>query len=142
MRPRVQIPGPRPCCRIQNGPFPGGLTPTVTPTYEGSLVGEVILFGAGASYGSGPAHPQPPPLGNELFHLLTSTFPGSWGAISGANRKLFEESVEFGMGALLASGSHDLPAMMQQFVVLFSSYQLRPGNAYSLLIGRSTKLKR
>ena len=46
------------------------------------------------------------------------------------------------MGAWLASGSHDLPPMMQQFVVLFSSYQLRPGNAYSLLIGALDKAEK
>jgi hypothetical protein len=94
----------------------------------------VILFGAGASYGSGAVDPQPPPLGDQLFDLLARTFPASWGALSNDDQARFRESFELGMGALLATGSHSVPPMMQEFAVLFSRYQVRPGNAYSALI--------
>src|SRR5881396_1415673 len=41
----------------------------------------VILFGAGASYGSGAVHPEPPPLGDQLFDLLARAFLASRGAL-------------------------------------------------------------
>jgi hypothetical protein len=94
----------------------------------------VILFGAGASYGSGAVDPEPPPLGDRLFELLARTFPRSWGALPRADQARFHESFEIGMGALLATGSHAVPLMMQEFAVLFSRYQPGPGNAYSVLI--------
>jgi hypothetical protein len=35
----------------------------------------VILFGAGASFGSGQVNPCPPPLGNNLYKDLKRIYP-------------------------------------------------------------------
>jgi len=120
--------------------FGGASDPNASPTVVVAAaflelhVMHVILFGAGASYGSGAVHPEPPPLGDQLFDLLTRAFPASWGALPNDHQARFRESFELGMGALLATGSHAVPPMMQEFAILFSRYQSRPGNAYSLLV--------
>jgi len=95
----------------------------------------VILFGAGASYGSGSVIPQPPPLGNDLFNILASTFPATWGALPRRiSEKFTNRGFEAGMAALLATGSHEVAPMMQQFAVAFSRYELGSPNAYVSLM--------
>ena len=82
---------------------------------------KVILFGAGASYGSEHVFPNPPPLGGQLFNVLRRDSPLDWGTITGSLRDEFEVSFERGMGALLASGSHALPVLMQRLAIFFGS---------------------
>lgn len=94
----------------------------------------IILFGAGASYGSGAVVPRRPPLGDDLFDVLASEFPQSWGALPGPIRKKFAKTFEVGMAALLATRSHAVAPMMQQFAILFSRYQLSSPNAYVSLV--------
>lgn len=96
----------------------------------------LILFGAGASYGSESVIPRPPPLGSQLFALLRSTFPRTWGGISTELASQFTASFEVGMGAVLSSGSHDVPVLMQQIAMFFAQFRPGPGNAYCELIER------
>src|SRR3990170_7499469 len=42
----------------------------------------VLLFGAGASFGAGDILPERPPLGRQLFGELARCFPSSWGGLS------------------------------------------------------------
>src|SRR5215475_3509628 len=59
----------------------------------------LILFGAGASYGSDdPQHV--PPMGDGLFDALRDFSPGLWGSIPPAQAALFRGDFERGMEAL------------------------------------------
>ncbi len=100
----------------------------------GEYARRVILFGAGASYGSGAVVPQPPPLGGTLYGVLASEFPQSWGSLPAVIQRKFEKTFEVGMGALLATGSQAVPPLMQEFAKLFSRYQLGSPNAYVSLL--------
>ncbi|MDN5844682.1 MAG: hypothetical protein L0H53_00235 [Candidatus Nitrosocosmicus sp.] len=55
-----------------------------------------MLFGAGASYGSGYIDPYPPPLGINLFTELKKNYPQTWGKIS-EYEQYFTENFENGM---------------------------------------------
>jgi hypothetical protein len=46
----------------------------------------LILFGAGASYGSNSVLPHPPPLGKDLYPQLAAEFPAAWGVKSPFHR--------------------------------------------------------
>ena len=95
---------------------------------------KVILFGAGASYGSEHVFPNPPPLGGQLFNVLRRDSPLDWGTITGSLRDEFEVSFERGMGALLASGSHALPVLMQRLAIFFAQFRPVQSNTYAELV--------
>lgn len=94
----------------------------------------MVLFGAGASYGSGPTFPAPPPLGKDLFAALKAAYPHSWGVLTGADQARFTSSFENGMGTLLHTGSHAVPPLMKDMARFFARYMLQVGNAYLNLL--------
>jgi len=97
----------------------------------------VILFGAGASFGSPAVLPVPPPLGADLYGVLAKAFPDSWGGVSDELQLKFEDHFETGMGALwdmypaavssLKPGAPSPHRLMQDMARLFMSYHLAPG---------------
>lgn len=56
----------------------------------------VIVFGAGASYGSGGMKRRPP-LGDDLFEILSHEYPQTWGSIPHEYAKRFSPHFEDGM---------------------------------------------
>ena len=71
----------------------------------------LILFGAGASYGSDTS--DTPPLGASLFAALQQFNPDAWGAIKGAAGEVFRSDFEEGMRQLGEANSHALPPLQR-----------------------------
>lgn len=97
----------------------------------------LVLFGAGATYGSSGIVPCSPPLGKELFPVLRRAFPASWGSFSEDLEIAFREHFEIGMIALLAKypkavqplepGAPSPHALMQDLARFFLTFELAPG---------------
>ena len=97
----------------------------------------VVLFGAGASFGSPAVLPVPPPLGADLYGVLAKAFPETWGGVSDELRAKFEDHFETGMSALwdmypaalssLKPGAPSPHRLMQDMARLFMCYSLAPG---------------
>ena len=92
---------------------------------------KVILFGAGASYGSGDVFPERPPLGGGLFGELARCYPGTWGTLPEEIRSSFCKDFEIGMRALWEGYSWIVPRLMQEMALYF--VQFRPRSAGSTL---------
>lgn len=97
----------------------------------------IVLFGAGASFGSPAILPVSPPLGTELYRVLARTFPKSWGGVSENLKRKFEEHFEVGMEALwsmypnaissLKPGAPSPNVLMQDLTRFFISFRIAPG---------------
>lgn len=114
----------------------------------------LVLFGAGASYGSPGIVPCSPPLGSGLYRALRRAFPETWGACSASLAELFEEHFETGMRALahlypkakqpLQDGAPSPNVLMQDMARYFLTFELArgTGNLYTqflLMLLRSEK---
>ena len=97
----------------------------------------VILFGAGASYGAGDIVPERPPLGNALHAELARCFPGSWGALPREVHDLFSSSFERGMERLWEQYSAVVAELMQHMAIYFVQFRPRTlgSTLYCRLIG-------
>lgn len=60
-------------------------------------VKNVLIFGAGASFGSGDVNPKPPPMTVDLFAVLKRLFPPIWGGLSQEMMEVFTNDFEEGM---------------------------------------------
>jgi hypothetical protein len=88
----------------------------------------LILFGAGASFGAGEILPERPPLGNQLFAELARSFPGSWGSMPAELNRLFAANFERGMELLWKQFSPVVPGLMQHMAIYFVQFRPRqPG---------------
>jgi hypothetical protein len=87
-------------------------------------VGLVVLFGAGASYGSGNVVPYSPPLGDGLFDDLARRDPGGWGALPGELQGEFKLDFEKGMLSLVEKHSHAVGPLMRVMTAYFASFRL------------------
>lgn len=85
---------------------------------------KIVLFGAGASHGSGSAIPQPPPLGKDLFAALRRLY-ASWRSIPEAETSLFEANFETGMGSVIERYGMAVAPLMQDMAIFFSIFTLR-----------------
>lgn len=84
----------------------------------------MILFGAGASYGTDHAVPSAPPLGADLFPELQQHYPTLWGALSAELAETFAEDFEAGMLALAAADGHAVAPLMQAMTHYFAGFRL------------------
>jgi hypothetical protein len=98
----------------------------------------IIVLGAGASFGSSHIQPESPPLGNHLFHKLKHLYPRTWGALPPDFAAVFEEDFELGMLKVLDSGNHWLTPLMQSMTLFFASFvpDRTSNDLYSLLISK------
>lgn len=85
----------------------------------------VILFGAGASFGAGEIAPERPPLGNALHSELARCFPTSWGALPADLDRLFQQSFEQGMERLWQDHSQVVADLMQHMAIYFVQFRPR-----------------
>lgn len=96
----------------------------------------VILFGAGASFGSGETIPKPPPVGSELYSVLRRLFPGVWGGLSEAQTTELERDFESGMERIGRENSHALPPLQRAMASFFFDFVPSKGNLYRRLASR------
>jgi hypothetical protein len=93
----------------------------------------IFLFGAGASYGSGPCAPQAPPLGWQMFDALVDD-GGIAATVEPALAKLFREDFENGMDIFIEQRSTDLSAFLRDMARFFARFSPLPGNCYIELL--------
>lgn len=92
---------------------------------RGEMAKYLILFGAGASFGSDET--GAPPLGEALFEALASFNPNGWGRITPEQAELFRHDFEAGMQAL---SSHALPPLQRAMAAYFFNFLPQKSNLY------------
>lgn len=88
----------------------------------------IILFGAGASYGSDRS--GVPPLGFELFDVLVSFNKNGWGQIPSNLAEKFRNDFEDGMRNLSKSNPHLMPILQRAMAAYFYNFIPQPNNLY------------
>jgi hypothetical protein len=88
----------------------------------------VILFGAGASFGS--ASSNVPPLGVTLFSELQKFNPQGWGRLPDNLSSSFEQDFEKGMTELAQWNSHAMPILQRAMAAYFFNFYPSPSNLY------------
>ncbi len=94
----------------------------------------LILFGAGASFGSEPF--GMPPLGTELFDSLRQFNPDGWGRIGEPYASAFRADFENGMVSLSNSNQFALPVLQRAMAAFFFRYLPTTKNLYFELAKR------
>jgi hypothetical protein len=98
------------------------------------MANPIILFGAGASFGSDTA--DTPPLGADLFAALQGFNPVAWGTITGPQATAFRTDFESAMRELSESNPHALPPLQRAMAAYFFGRGLRETNLYARLARR------
>lgn len=93
----------------------------------------LFLFGAGASYGSGPCSPGPPPLGRDLFKELR-TLNGIASTVSDELASLFNEDFEEGMDEFFNNRNVEVTPLLREMAAYFVHFEPLPGNNYGRLL--------
>lgn len=88
----------------------------------------IILFGAGASYGSDKL--GTPPLGSELFDALVVFNKDGWGQIPSNLAEKFQNDFEDGMKNLSKSNPHLMPILQRAMAAYFYNFIPQPNNLY------------
>ncbi|MFH4963671.1 hypothetical protein V8G69_01590 [Gaetbulibacter sp. M235] len=88
----------------------------------------IILFGAGASFGSDTS--DVPPLTPLLFEKLANFNPHGWGALPNEYRTSFKEDFEQGMIKVANERPHDLPILQRAMAAFFFDFQPKNTNLY------------
>jgi hypothetical protein len=86
-----------------------------------------VLFGAGASYGSGVVAPTVPPLGSQLFPVLRRLY-ASWRAVPDEAAAQFHQNFEKGMALVIERYSMAIGPLMQDMAVFFSGFTIPPNS--------------
>lgn len=87
----------------------------------------LVIFGAGASYGAGPAEPVVPPLTPGLMSALAEAAPSTWGELPEKLQAAFRDDFEAGMTCLAVSRP-DLFGPLQRAMAQFF-FGFKPGAA-------------
>ncbi len=95
---------------------------------------KVILFGAGASFGSEKVIPFLPPVSTGLFDQLRKHYPEACGKITASDRLKFVPNFELGMKQLWDSHSRDTQVLMRCMADYFAKFRATQGNAYARLL--------
>lgn len=98
-----------------------------------STPSNVILFGAGASFGSGEVSPKPPPLGADLYRVLRRLFPTVWGALSDEQVTELQGDFEAGMQRVGRENPHALPPLQRVMASFFFDFYPGSSNIYRQL---------
>jgi len=95
-----------------------------------------ILFGAGASFGSGGVIPRPPPMTNDLLQALERLFPMVWSDLSQNLRLLLGSDFEAGMKEIGEKNPHALPPLQRSLALFFFGFAPGQDNLYRDLARR------
>ncbi|NIM06320.1 MAG: hypothetical protein GTO55_08005 [Armatimonadetes bacterium] len=94
----------------------------------------LILFGAGASFGSDTQNT--PPLGSDLFDALQRYDPPGWGQIPSELAQEFANDFEVGMTKLAEANSHAMPILQRAMAAYFFNFLPTTNNLYYRLAQR------
>jgi len=83
----------------------------------------IVLFGAGASFGSGHVYPKPPPLGMDLFPALRGLY-AAWREVPETLANLFQKSFEAGMAEVIEKHGFAIAPLMQGMAIFFSIFTI------------------
>jgi hypothetical protein len=89
---------------------------------------QIILFGAGASFGSDKG--GTPPLGDDLFRELKKFNPDGWGRLPDSLSSLFMDSFEEGMEEVSKRNSHLMPVLQRAMAGYFFTFWPKESNCY------------
>jgi hypothetical protein len=98
----------------------------------------LIIFGAGASYGSDTSNT--PPIGNNLFNALSTFDPNKWGKLPKVYQDTLQRDFEQGVQKLSIDQSFWLPQLQRSMAAYFFNFVPRYNNLYvkmAELIGKS-----
>jgi len=90
----------------------------------------LILFGAGASYGSDDPNFTPPLGGKALFNALFYFDPNGWGKLSKEQCKLFIDDFEVGMESISKNYPEIMPPLQRAMAKYFFEFKPRNANLY------------
>ena len=104
------------------------------------MIDNLIIFGAGASFGAGSAffgwHYSPiakvPPLGNNLFFDLCTFSPTTWGKIPNSFADIFKSDFEKGMETI-AQSSYPITDLQRALALYFFNFRIGSENLYGKL---------
>jgi hypothetical protein len=83
-----------------------------------------ILFGAGASFGSGNVSPYPPPLGSDRYADLAENFPQSWGSLPSEIVEVFKKNqFEEAMVVICTTHSALIQRLLIDMTIYFSRFR-------------------
>jgi hypothetical protein len=88
----------------------------------------IILFGAGASFGSDTS--DVPPLATTLLEKMANFNPPGWGALSDEYKLSFNKDFEQGMIKVANERPHDLPILQRAMAAFFFNFQPKNTNLY------------
>ena len=94
----------------------------------------LVLFGAGASYGSDRS--GTPPLGCDLFDELCRFNPPGWGTLPDELAVIFRKDFEEGMSRVPDFNPHWLPCLQRAMAAYFFNYRPTTNNLYLRLAER------
>jgi len=95
---------------------------------------DMIIFGAGASFGSDILNV--PPLGSDLIEELISFQPHTWGKIESSLIRLLKEDFEKGMEKLSQKHPHLMAPLQRAMAEFFFRFAPGPDNLYRTLARR------
>ena len=94
-----------------------------------------LIFGAGASYGSGRCNPNNPPLGNHLLNDLVN-LDGAFSRLDKTTQKVFiDEGFEAGM-AEVPDDNRIINPIQKELACYLSSFSITDENAYVRLFNK------
>lgn len=96
-------------------------------------MGTLFLFGAGASFGSGPCIPSNPPLGKDLILRLREE-GGIASTIQGDLLDCFIEDPEKGMVRFFKERNSDTTELLKQMSAYLAKFEVDNGNTYIKLL--------
>ncbi len=91
-------------------------------------MGNMIVFGAGASFGSDSSNV--PPLGTALFDELVSSCPNTWGKIKSGLARLLKDDFERGMEQLSNQNPHSMAPLQRAMAEYFFRFTPSQNNLY------------
>lgn len=95
---------------------------------------QLILFGAGASFGSEPNGHPTPPLGPELFSHLEQK-SAFFSNIDVELKSVFKQDFEKGMSEYINAPRMNLPEFQRQLATFFYDYTPSASSAYAEILG-------
>lgn len=93
----------------------------------------LFLFGAGASHGSGPCSPHPPPLGTQLFSALQAS-GGAASTVDSDLAQAFVDDFEAGMDRFWKEHNTRTTELLRDMARFFARFEPLPGNCYCELV--------